>query len=50
MNDIIKQWKDNLSNEEWNELLKKYNHYGYDIGILEDEVIKMYNDEMLNNK
>jgi hypothetical protein len=50
MDKIIKDWQDNLSNEEWNDLLKKYDHYGHDIGINETELIDMYNNEMTQKK
>lgn len=50
MDKVIKDWKDNLSNEEWNDLLKKYDHYGHDIGINESELIDMYNNEMNQKK
>ena len=40
-----KRWADNLTNVEWINLLKKHGHYYHDIGINEEELIKMWKME-----
>lgn len=42
---IVDEWKSNLSDEEWTNLLKKHGHFHHDIGINADEVIQMWKDE-----
>ena len=44
-NKLVEDWKDSLTDEEWNALLKKHGHYYHDIGINETEVIQMWKDE-----
>jgi hypothetical protein len=45
--ELVEKWKDDLTNEEWINLLKKHGHYYHDIGINQDEVIQMWKDEHL---
>lgn len=43
--DIALEWWDNLTVEEANELERKYGYFGHDIGVTNDEIIGMWNDE-----
>lgn len=40
-------WWDNLSNIECIGLERKYGFYGHDIGVTEDDILFMYEEELV---
>jgi hypothetical protein len=40
--ELAEDWRESKTDDEWIALLKKYNHYGYDRGIILDELIEMW--------
>ena len=40
--ELAEDWRESKTDDEWIALLKKHNHYGYDRGIILDELIEMW--------
>ena len=44
------KWYDDMSQEEWDNIERKYGYYGHDIGTTEQDVVDLYKMELKNNK